>query len=148
VGKISKKKILKSVLCLFLLLTCIIACAKFTSKVQQVAPEDYLKERVTAYITHRIKGEFDKSYGYEDPLYRKKINEATYINFMSKGIFNWVEANIKKISIEGETAVVQIDLQGWARLKGISNEKNLIEQTIQLNWVKAEGTWYNSLTLN
>ena len=129
-------------------MTYVIACAKFTSKVQQVAPEDYLKERVMAYITHRIKGEFDKSYGYEDPLYRKKINEATYINFMNTGVFKWVGANIKEISIEGEKAVVQIDLQGWARIKGISNEKNLVEQTMQLNWVKAEGTWYNSPTPN
>jgi hypothetical protein len=140
-----KKKYIKIGLSLFLLLTYIIACAKIPSQLQ-LSPEDVLKERVMAYIDSRMKGEFEKSYGYEDPLFRKKVSEENYIYTMTRGAFKWVGADIKEIAIEGEKGVVRIVLRGQPLIKGLSiNNKTLIESTIPLTWIKSEGVWYNSL---
>jgi hypothetical protein len=130
---------------LFLLLTYIIGCVKVPSGLE-VSPEVLLKERVTAYIVYRTNGEFDKSYLFEDPLYRKMIGEGSYINLMSKGIFKWMKADLLDITMDGDTAIVRVNLQGQPKLPGISM-RNItpVEQMIELKWIRIEGQWYNSL---
>jgi hypothetical protein len=139
---IDKKRIIRINACLILLLTFIVGCAKLD---KQIVQKDELKERVNAYMDHRIKGEFDKSYAYEDPLYRKKVNEAYYLNLMANGPFKWLAAEIKEISVQGDRAIIQIALRGQPRLRGFIKKNALIENQVELTWIKSEGVWYNSL---
>jgi hypothetical protein len=142
VKKTSKKRFIKFSIYLFLLLTYPIACANLP----QGPPKDELKLRVMAYMAHRIKGEFDKSYTYEDPLYRKKVNEASYLVRMANGPFKWEEADIKEISVQGDQAIIQVNIRGQLRLRGFgSKNKSQIENQVELTWIRSEGIWYNSL---
>ena len=68
--------------------------------------EEILGDRIMAYWNHKINGEFDKSYPYEDGLYRKRVNMVNYIRSFKTAKANWTGASIDDIKIEGDEYLI------------------------------------------
>lgn len=103
--------------------------------------EDILRERIKAYWDYKVKQDFDKAYGYEDPLFRKKINLVNYIKGFNTEKAGWTGASIEGLTIEGDSAIVDMKV----RIKIIVSSSGNLEQDVSLRekWVKVEGLWYH-----
>ncbi len=108
---------------------------------KDVSDEEVLKERVMAYWQHKVRQEFDKSYGYEDPLFRKKISIVNYIKGFNTARAGWSGASIEGLKIEGDSAIVDMKV----RVKITVSSSGNIEQDVALKerWVKVDGLWYH-----
>jgi hypothetical protein len=117
-----------------------LGCAK-KDAIRKISDEEILRERVTAYWNHKVKQEFDKSYEYEDPLYRKKNNMVNYIRSFNTARAGWYGAGIEGLKIEGDSAIVDMKV----RVKIIVSPSGSIEQDTPLKekWVKVAGIWYH-----
>jgi hypothetical protein len=124
------------------ILALIIFCSCGTKEsVKKNNDEDVLRERVIAYWNHKIKGEFDESYNYEEPFYRKKISRIRYIQSYGAARGEWLNAAIRDLKIEDESAKVAVNLRVKliaAYLKGSD-----INAVLNEKWVKVDGIWYH-----
>lgn len=117
-------------------------CAKKVA-VNSVADDQILEQRITAYWNHKIKGEFDKSYEYEDPFFRKSMNMVTYIKTTGRAV-KWKQMAIEKTSVDGETAQADLVLTIQAMVpdpKILGTDLRVKESD---RWVKVDGTWYHA----
>lgn len=94
-----------------------------------------------AYWNYKIKQEFDKSYEYEDPLFRKQVNMINYIKSFNTAKAGWSKAQIERIDMVGDNATVDMKIE----IKiAVSSSKNLEhEGFIKEKWVKVDGIWYH-----
>jgi hypothetical protein len=106
-----------------------------------VSPEDELRDRVTAYWGYKIRGEFDKSYEFEDPLYRKNVSMVTYIRSFPAGASTWVGARVEALKVEGDTA--SVDMKVKLRVRAGLPEDILPEVALKEKWLKSNGAWYH-----
>jgi len=115
-------------------------CAK-KEAVRNISEEDVLRERVMVYWDHKIKQEFDKSYEYEDPLFKKKVNMVNYIKGFNIGKAEWSGAKIEGLKIENESAIVDMKI----KLRIIAGASGNIEHDtlVKEKWVKVDGVWYH-----
>lgn len=109
--------------------------------VKNVPDEEVLRERIVAYWNHKVKQEFDKSYEYEDPYFRKKINMVNYIRSFHAGKSGWAGAKIEDLKIEGDSAIV--DMKVMLRMHASSSRNVEQDVPIEERWVKADGIWYH-----
>ena len=108
--------------------------------------EDVLKERIMAYFNYRINKEFDKTYEYEDPLYRKTVSLTRYIQ--KQGHRQVKAARIEKLSIEGDKAAVVMTLRVKVRLVsqvGMAAQDIEHDTQVTQTWIKSDGQWYHAL---
>ncbi len=128
------------ILSLFFFLIIFWGCVK-KNAVISVSEEDVLREKIMAYWNHKIEQEFDKSYEFEDPFYRKSVSMVNYIKSFRPEIVKWMAVEIDNIKIEDNSAVVNLKLRHKVNLPGIKN----IERTsfIEEQWVKLNGIWYH-----
>jgi hypothetical protein len=144
-----KKNCVNTMRCanLFIVFFCLIFFSGCSIKdtVNTRSDEDVLKERIMAYFNFKIKKEFDKSYEYEDPLYRKTISLSRYIK--NQGHRQVKAARIENLSIEGDKASVVMTLRVKVRLV---SEVGMAAQDIEHDaqtpqtWIKSDGQWYHA----
>jgi hypothetical protein len=109
--------------------------------VKGVSDEEVLRERIMAYWNYKVNEEFDRSYDYEDPLYRKMVNRVKYIQGIHTSRAKWTGVEIENLKIEGESAIVDMKV----KMKIVVTPSKNIEPDALLNekWVKVSGTWYH-----
>ena len=138
-------RVTKSLIVLVLMLAiCIIQC---TTKSQIVKENDeaVLRRRVQEYWSYRIKGELDKSYLYESPDYREKINIVRYINQFGRSAVKWEGFEILEIWTSGEEGHVKLNTK--YRYLIPQTTKAAFERAVEEQWVKKEGQWYRRSSL-
>ena len=113
------------------------------SATKNLSDEEVLRERVTAYWNYRVNLELEKSYEYEYPLTRKMQNLVSYIQSFNVGAVQWKSFDIKKISMEEDTAHVDLALKARLRLPGIRVSEP--ETVVTDQWARYEGQWYHVL---
>jgi hypothetical protein len=109
--------------------------------VQKGSGEEALKERVTMYWGLKTKEAFDKSYDYEDPYYRAKINMVNYIKSFNTKMVKWLSASPAEIVIHDDTAMVDVNLR--MRVRPPMMKPYEYDSKIREKWVKVDGIWYH-----
>jgi len=139
-GERGVKERLVTYLGMIFLLTIFSGCVT-KEAVKNVSDEEVLRERVIAYWNHKIRQEFDKTYEFEDPLFRKKINIVNYIKGFNTARAGWTGASVEGLKIEEDSAIVDMKV----RVKITVSSSGNIEQDVQLQekWVKVDGLWYH-----
>ena len=133
---ISYKRVLPvAILLLVFLAGCVTTKAK-----HNISDEEGLRERVVSYWDYRIKGDLDKSYGYEDPLYRKAVTLVQYIR-RSNDIIDVKAVKVGKVALENDTAQVDLDMQVEVHAPGARPLKTQIQR--KEKWGKVDGIWYH-----
>lgn len=121
-------------------LTILVGCVTKEAR-KDISDEEVLRERIMAYWNHKVKQEFDKSYEYEEPLFRKKMTIVNYIKGFNTAKASWSGASIEGLKIEGDSAIVDMKV----RVKIVVSSSGNIEQDVALKekWVKVDGLWYH-----
>lgn len=134
-----KKNILYLTVIFFLIIFS--GCATKEAAVRNVNEDEVLRERVMTYWGHKIRQELDKSYEYEDPYYRKKVNMINYIKSINVGPrYQWAGVVIEGLKINGDSAIV--DMRVKTRLT-VNNSVIEPEVAVKEKWLKADGMWYH-----
>jgi len=114
-------------------------CVK--NAVKNVPEEEGLRDRIVTYWGYKVKEEFDKSYAFEDPLFRKKITMVNYIRSFNTARAKWVGAEVEDIKIAGDIAEVAMKIKLSIT---VSSARDLIQEApINEKWVKVDGLWYH-----
>lgn len=103
--------------------------------------EEVLEARVMGYWNHKINQEFDKSYEYEYPLFRKTVSLVNYIRSFNTGRASWTRASVERIAINGENASVEMKI--GVNIVVSSSQKLEHETILNERWVKVDGIWYH-----
>ena len=110
------------------------------NKIIKQDDEAVLKGRAQEYWTYKIKGEWDKSYIYESPHYREKVNLVGYIKQWGRFPMKWEGADILEVWTSGE--------EGYVKLKTryryiIPQTKNAaFQRVVEEKWTKKDNQWY------
>lgn len=116
-------------------------CAK--NVIKKVSDEDALSERIKIYWNHKIKREFDKSYEYEYPLYKKVVPMVKYIQRFSSTV-RWLDASILDMKIKGKNAGVDLTVKTRLILPQVPMKAGDVYSSHRKEkWVKADGVWYH-----
>lgn len=131
---------LKRLVAAIFLLTILSGCVT-KEAIKDISDEEALRQRIMAYWNHKVKQEFEKSYEYEDPLFRKKMTIVKYIKGFNTARAGWSGASIEGLKIEGDSAIVDMKV----RVKIVASSSGNIEQDVALKekWVKVDGLWYH-----
>jgi hypothetical protein len=113
--------------------------------VKKGSDEKVLRDRIMAFWNHKINKEFDKSYEYEDPLFRKKISMMNYISSFhaESAKAKWLEASIESIKLEDDIAKVDMKLK--LRLFATASQAKAVEHEVPIRekWVRVDGNWFH-----
>lgn len=117
-------------------------CAtKYSKKAQE---EEVLRQRVMQYMEHNINREFDKSYGFEYPLYRKTVSMVNYIGKSLGYTYRTLEADIVDMNITDDQATVGLNVKSWISLPNIRMRRDdSYSSYMKQRWVKVDGEWYH-----
>jgi hypothetical protein len=113
--------------------------------VKNISDEEILKERGSVYWEYLCKGEFDKAYELEYPVYRKTVSLTNYIRRFSPNI-KWKNAVIGKVEIKDEVALMTVVVDTEMRMTVPKTPAKIdIEPQLQMEekWIKMEGAWYH-----
>ena len=122
--------------CLIIFAGCSI---KDTTK--SVSDEEVLRDRVMAYWNDKINQDFDKSYAYEHPLYRKQVNMTKYIGGFNTEVVKWTAAKIEDIKMDGPSAKVGLIITVKVRLPRIKTGED--DSWVKEEWRKVDNVWYH-----
>ena len=126
---------------LFLLALCITGCSP-KSQVIKEDEETVLKRRVQEYWSYRIKGEWEKSYPFESPEFRKNISIIPYVNQNTRSIVKWEGFDVLEIWVSGD--------EGHVKVKRIyryiipQTQDAVFQQVAEETWIKKDDEWYFS----
>lgn len=116
-------------------------CAK-KETIKSGTDEEVLRERVMAYWNYRVKQEFDKSYEFEDPIYRKKVSLVSYIKRFGFDPAKMMGVNIKGVQMEDSAA--QLDLKAKIEVRAPGAPRPLtVDMDRKDRWGRIEGIWYH-----
>jgi hypothetical protein len=134
------RKVRNSIILVLILLLAsgIIQCATKTRIIKE-NDEAVLRRRVQEYWSYRIKSEWDKSYLYESPDYREKINIVRYINQNGRSAVKWEGFEILEIWASGEEGHVKLNTKYRYLIPQMT--KGVFDRTIDEEWIKKEGEW-------
>ena len=104
--------------------------------------EVVLRRRVQEYWSFRVKGEWDKSYTYESPEYRERVNLQRYFNEKGRFILKWVGFNILEIWASGEEGYVKLNIK-YRYLIPEAQGKGVFQRIVEEKWIKKDGNWYH-----
>ena len=120
-----------------------------------------LEEQIKNYYEYEKKKDWDNTYLYRTPLFRKSVPLKTYKGIMSKDSNGWelLDIQIKSIVMEDHLATVKIDFTEKFPKEGFFLPKFLKAKTIAVAevtlWEQINGKWYvrnpggrNHLSLN
>ena len=136
------KKIKSSVIAVlsFVIAVCVLQCTPKTQVIKE-DEEAALRRRVQEYWSNKIRGEWDKSYPYESPEYRKEVNITTYIGQNSRIPVKWEGFNNVEIWTSGEEGYVKLNIK--YRYLIPETTKASFERLIEEKWIKSkDGGWY------
>lgn len=114
-----------------------------TRTIKNASDEEVLKQRVTAYWDYKIKGEFEKSYEYESPLYRKKVDLVNYIRSFGTGTAKWTGVKITGMAIQGDLAQVHLKIRVKLGQRVVHGKEVELWTAISEPWMKQGGVWYH-----
>ena len=97
--------------------------------------------RAQEYWDHKIKGDFEAAYQYEDPDFRKNVRLGDYLRSIGSGA-KWLEAKVGNVAIDGEAAKVEMKIR-YAIILGPYFPKEGIERDISSYWRLVDGIWYH-----
>ncbi|MEJ2697028.1 MAG: hypothetical protein P8013_10305 [Candidatus Sulfobium sp.] len=110
--------------------------------VKKVSDEEALRERVVAYWGFRSRGEYDRSYIFESPLYREKISLVNYIKRSGNPMVKYRDFEVVKIDKEDEDhAEVRVKVNGEYKIPGA--KPFVHDMFVNEQWVRLEGQWYH-----
>lgn len=109
--------------------------------VKNAAEKEILRERAIVYWQHKMNEEFDKSYEFEAPIYRRKVNLVYYIKGFNTSAVKWKTATIEDIRMEDTSATVEMNLR--VRVKVPAIQAYEYNSLIKEKWVKVDGMWYH-----
>jgi hypothetical protein len=123
----------------------IFAGCSIKETVKKEPDEALLKSRVVKYCELRIRGDFVKSYEYEDPISKRRFELNDYIKRMTGGISKWVAADIENIQLSDDMATVNLKILVKGGLNRLMLGQKAFEHdtAIKQKWVKYEGSWYH-----
>ena len=122
--------------CLIIFTGCSI---KDTTK--SVSDEEVLRDRVIAYWNFKISQDFDKSYVYEHPLYRKQVNMVKYIGGFNTEVVKWTAVKVEDIKMDGPSAMVGLKITAKVKLPGIKSSED--DSRVKEEWRKVDNVWYH-----
>lgn len=128
------------VILILLIASGITQCAPKT----QIIKEDdgaILRRRVQEYWGYKIKGEWDKSYLYESPEFREKVNLVKYINQYGRSMIRREGFDILEVWTSGEEGYVKLKTQHRYMIPQVQ-KKAAFESAEEEMWVKKENQWY------
>ncbi len=94
-----------------------------------------------AYWDLKMKGDFDKSYEYEHPVYRKTTRMAQYIKGFNTDEVKWLAVKVKGIKVEGTTAWVDLSVRTKVKLPMIRASE--ADSLLNEKWIKVDDVWYH-----
>jgi hypothetical protein len=119
----------------------VIQCSTKTQIIKE-EEETVLKRRVQEYWSYKIKGEWDKSYAYESPDYREKVNLQRYVYKNGRFIEKWVGFDILEIWTSGEEGNVKLNIE-YRYLIPQVQRKGVFQRIVEEKWIKKDGNWYH-----
>lgn len=109
----------------------------------RLAPEEALKERVTAYWDARVEGNSQKAYELLVPEARRALTLSTYANRTKHSEI--VTYSVQDIAIDSENNEATVRVERSFRIKpGAIPVKidQTLDQTTDDRWVLVDGEWY------
>jgi hypothetical protein len=132
---------------LIILTGCSIKDVKDVREESVLSDEEILRERLMAYYNYRVNQEYDKSYEYEDPLYRKTVKLTQYTQRLAVSKAQWKAANVEELKIEDGKADITLRLRVKVLLLNqvAMAAKNIEHDTsVKEAWIKVDGQWYHA----
>ncbi len=126
----------------------IFAGCSIKETVRKGSEEEVLRTRVMTYCTYRTEGDFVKSYEFEDPFSRKKMNLSNYIKRMSGGGVQWIKAEISEMELKEDTAKVSLNVKVKGGIGGnmlLGKKTFEHDSRIEEQWIRVDGLWYHVL---
>ena len=124
-------------------LLCLIAVPSLASNVDSGASSKALEQRAKEYWEHKVKGEFDKSFPYEDPATVKDLTLAEYARSTGGGV-KWLSAEPEKVVIDENKGGVYIKIRYlWTFVDPAQQAEKGFEQAFWDHWTLVDGTWYH-----
>jgi hypothetical protein len=137
--EIKKKKSSIAIVLSFLIAVCALQCTPKTQVIKE-DEEAALKRRVQEYWNYRIRGEWEKSYQYESPDYKEKLNILGYINQNSRLPLKWERYDIVEMWTSGDEGYVKMNVK--YRFIIPQTNKAAFEQVTEEKWIKKDNQWY------
>ncbi len=127
-----------------LLLAVVVLCSVQCTARKQVVKEDdgtVLRQRVQEYWNYRMKGEWDKTYVYEVPEYRERVDLASYKNQNGRSPMRIESFDITELWTSGDEGNVTLKIKHrWS----VPNfQRASFEQESRERWVKKDRQWYH-----
>ena len=119
----------------------IFAGCSIKDTIKSVSDEEILRDRVMAYWNDKINQDFDKSYVYEYPLYRKQVNMVKYIGGFNTEVVKWTAAKIEDIKMDGPSAEVGLKITVKVTLPRIRTDED--DSWVKEEWRKVDNVWYH-----
>lgn len=132
INVIMKKRWVIPVLTVFLFLSCM-----GNAKMKTPA----LPDRVEEYWSLLVKQDFEKSYQFEVPEYRKEVSLVEYIQSFGTDV-TWLGARIAKIAENGTEATVEMGIR-YRWNSAVKMPENGVESYITEKWVLIDNVWYH-----
>lgn len=109
-------------------------------------PAQALKARATEYWQHRIKRNYEKSYGFENPGRIKGMNLTTYIGTFGGGV-KWLGSEVEKVTVKEKTGLVLMKIRYLWSFSGDRSRMDMPKEGLTSKyldrWDLVDGTWYH-----
>lgn len=129
----------KSKICVYFLMVGLVL--GFISCAASANREKTLTERVSKYWEHKIKGDFDKSYLYEVPEYRKEVTASDYAKSFGSGV-SWLGVRVDRVEVKGNEGIVYVAVRYvWNMVPYMP--KDGIKSLAREKWKLVDGRWYH-----
>jgi hypothetical protein len=103
--------------------------------------ENRVKTRVHEYWGYKIKRDFEKSYLYESPEYRKEVKLVDYLKSFGPGV-EWLGAEVDRVEVAGDQATVLVKVRyRWTMVS--AGPKEGITSTTKEKWRNVNSIWYH-----
>jgi hypothetical protein len=104
--------------------------------------EEALKGRVMAYWDHRMKGDYDMSYEFEDPLLRKSLTRSQYIKRFAAEFVPVKKVRISSVKMADGRAEIVLVLTYLLRAPG-AKEQALADVERLERWAAVDSEWFH-----
>lgn len=103
--------------------------------------QELLTQRVNEYWGLKIKRDFEKSYLYESPEYRKNVPLSKYLTSIGPGI-EWLSVKVEKVLVEKDLATVHVKIAYRWSMVPVKSKEGFTGTTSE-EWRMVDGIWYH-----
>ena len=104
--------------------------------------EEVLRERITSYWNYKTKGDYVKTYLYEDPLFRKTISMTTYIQNYGSPAMTYTSFEVQDVRLN-DAEHAEVKIKAGVRLKVPGAKAFEHETELTELWARVDGEWYH-----